>query len=166
MNEIWKPSIAVVGAGALGSVFGGLLYEGGLNIWQDHVKAINRQGLKIVGYGGDRYIPIAATSNPSQLSPIDVVFVQCKAPNTVEAMTQAQNIITDDTVVISFQNGLGNEEIISDVIGHEHVLGGVTAQGVSVVEAGGQELQRSANTYWRDARWSLRAGHADCGCFD
>lgn len=140
MNKIWKPSVAVVGAGALGSVFGGLLYEGGLNvtlinIWQDHVKAINRQGLKIVGYGGDRYIPIAATSNSSQLNPVDVVFVQCKAPNTVEAMTQAQNIITDDTVVISFQNGLGNEEIISDVIGQEHVLGGVTAQGASVVEA-------------------------------
>ncbi len=141
MNKIWKPSVAVVGAGALGSVFGGLLYEGGLNvtlinIWQDHIKAINRKGLKIVGYGGDRYIPIAATSSPSQLSPVDVVFVQCKAPSTVEAMTQAQNIITDDTVVISFQNGLGNEEIIGDVIGQEHVLGGVTAQGASVVEAG------------------------------
>ena len=140
MTHTWKPKIAVLGAGAMGSAFGGLLREGGLdvvliNIWQEHVDAINRNGLKIVGHGGDRFIPIQATTDPRQVDPVDVVLVQCKAPDTAVAVKNALNIFKDDTVAISFQNGLGNEEIIGEVIGMDKVLGGVTAQGASMVEA-------------------------------
>ena len=141
MAENRKPRLAVVGAGAMGSVFGGLLREGGLevtliDVWPAHVEAINRHGLKIVGYGDDRHIPIQATTDPKQVAPVDIVFVQCKAPDTVDAVKRVQRIFHEDTVAISFQNGLGNEESIAGVIGENRVLGGVTAQGASVVEAG------------------------------
>ena len=141
MNDSWKPKIAVLGAGAMGALFGGLLCEGGLDVtlidvWRDHVETINRHGLKIVGYGGDRYIPVAATTDPDSVEPVDVVLVQCKAVYTVEAVKSAHHLFGDDTVAISFQNGLGNEEIIGEIIGGHRVLGGVTAQGASVIEAG------------------------------
>jgi len=137
----WKPTIAVVGAGAMGCLFGGLLAEGGLDVtlvdvWQDHVERINRDGLKMVGYGGDRFIPVRATTDPSGMEPVDVVFVQCKAPYTREAVGRVQHILRADSVAISFQNGLGNEEEIGEVIGMERVLGGVTAQGAAVVGPG------------------------------
>lgn len=133
----WKPTIAVIGAGAMGSVFGGLLAEGGLDVtlidvWQEHVDCIKRNGLMMVGYGGTRYITVGATTDPRQLAAVDVVFVQCKAPYTRQAVGQALNLFGEDTVAISFQNGLGNEETIAEVIGMERVLGGVTAQGASV----------------------------------
>ena len=133
----WKPTIAVVGAGAMGSLFGGLLAEGGLDVtlidvWQEHVDRINRDGLRIVGYGGDRHIPIRATTDPSGLDEVDVLFVQCKAPYTQAAVRRVLHILRADSVAISFQNGLGNEENIGEVIGMERVLGGSTAQGAAV----------------------------------
>ena len=133
----WKPKIAVVGAGAMGCLFGGLLAEGGLDVTlvdvlQEHVDRINRDGLRIVGYGGDRSIPVWATTEPSGLPAVDVLFVQCKAPYTKEAVRRVLHLLRDDSVAISFQNGLGNEENIGEVVGMERVLGGVTAQGAAV----------------------------------
>ena len=133
----WKPKIAVVGAGAMGCLFGGLLAEGGLDVTlvdvlQEHVDRINRDGLRIVGYGGDRSIPVRATTEPSGLPAVDVLFVQCKAPYTKEAVRRVLHLLRDDSVAISFQNGLGNEENIGEVAGMERVLGGVTAQGAAV----------------------------------
>ena len=133
----WNPKIAVVGAGAMGCLFGGLLAEGGLDVilvdvLQEHVDRINRDGLRIVGYGGDRSIPVRATTEPSGLPAVDVLFVQCKAPYTKEAVRRVLHLLRDDSVAISFQNGLGNEENIGEVVGMERVLGGVTAQGAAV----------------------------------
>ena len=133
----WKPKIAVVGAGAMGCLFGGLLAEGGLDVTlvdvlQEHVDRINQDGLRIVGYGGDRSIPVRATTEPSGLPAVDVLFVQCKAPYTKEAVRRVLHLLRDDSVAISFQNGLGNEENIGEVVGMGRVLGGVTAQGAAV----------------------------------
>ena len=133
----WKPTVAVVGAGAMGCLFGGLLAKGGLavtliDVWQEHVDRINGNGLQMVGYGGDRSIPVRATTDPSGLEPVDVLFVQCKAPYTKEAVGRVLHLLREDSVAISFQNGLGNEENIGEVTGMERVLGGVTAQGAAV----------------------------------
>ena len=135
--EDWKPTIAVVGAGAMGCLFGGLLAEGGLDVtlvdvWREHVDRINRDGLRLVGYGGDRHIPIRATTDPSGMEAVDILFVQCKAPYTQAAVTRVLHLLRADSVAISFQNGLGNEEKIGELIGLERVLGGVTAQGAAV----------------------------------
>ena len=53
------PKVVIVGAGAMGSLFGGLLAEGGVevtlvDVWREHVDAVNRDGLRIVGHGGER----------------------------------------------------------------------------------------------------------------
>ena len=122
-----KPKTVIVGGGAMGSLFGGLLAEGGLDvalvdIWKEHVEAINRDGLKIVGHGGDRSVRVTATLDPRTLAAADVLLFQCKA-------------FANDAV-ISFQNGLGNEETLGRILGSEHVLGGLTAQGAVVVQAG------------------------------
>jgi len=61
--------IAIVGSGAMGSLFGGLLAESGnevylLDIWKEHVETINRKGLWIEGLSGDRFIKIKAVTEP------------------------------------------------------------------------------------------------------
>ena len=134
-----KPRVAVLGAGAMGSLFGSQLAEGGLDVtlidvWRDHVDAINDGGLRIVGHRGERRVNVAATTDPAACGAADAVLVQCKAASTTTAVRNALDagLFRDDTVAISFQNGLGNEEMIACVLGTERVLGGVTAQGASI----------------------------------
>jgi 2-dehydropantoate 2-reductase len=136
-----KPKTVVVGGGAMGSLFGGLLAAGGLDVtlvdvWKEHVDAINRDGLRIVGHGGERTIRVAATCDPQSLRAADVVLFQCKAFSNDAAARSVRHLVTGSTVVISFQNGLGNEETLGRVLGERHVLGGLTAQGAIVVSAG------------------------------
>jgi 2-dehydropantoate 2-reductase len=135
------PKVAVMGAGAIGGLFGGILREGKLDVtlvdrWPEHIEAINDRGLRIVGHGGERDIQIAATTDAASVGPVDVVIVQTKAMHTIAAMEAARDLFREDTVAISFQNGLGNEENIGSVIGMDRVLAGLTAQGATVINPG------------------------------
>ena len=134
-----EPKVAILGAGAMGSLFGSQLAEGGLDvtlidIWREHVAAIYDGGLRIVGHRGEHRVKVAATTDPAACGAADVVLVQCKAASTTAAVRHALDagLFRDDSVAISFQNGLGNEEVIAAVLGAERVLGGVTAQGASI----------------------------------
>ena len=126
----------------MGSLFGGLLAEGGLDvtlvdIWQEHVDAINANGLKMVGHGGERLIPVKATSMPSTIRSVDVVFFQCKAICNADAAASVTHLFDNErTVAVSFQNGLGNEEEIESILGDGKVLGGLTAQGANIEAPG------------------------------
>ena len=91
-------NVAVLGAGAMGCLFGGLLAEKGLkanliDVWKEHIDAINKNGLKMDGFGGDRFIKINATNDPKSISPVDVVIVMCKATALEQALTNAKNIV-------------------------------------------------------------------------
>ena len=130
-------TLYVVGAGAMGSLFGGLLAEGGLDVtlidpWHAHVDAIMTKGLRMIGHGGDRFIPARAAMSATGLPTADVIFVQCKSNHTEAAISAARNCVGPETAVISFQNGLGNEELLGAAIGADRVLGGLTAQGASI----------------------------------
>jgi 2-dehydropantoate 2-reductase len=135
--------VAVLGAGAMGSLFGGLLAEGGLEVtlidpWREHIECINRDGLKMVGFGGDRAIPVGATTDAADVKSADIVFVQCKANFNAAAAESVRHLFGADTntVAISFQNGLGNEEQLAEYFGEYRVLGGLTAQGANIEAPG------------------------------
>jgi 2-dehydropantoate 2-reductase len=142
MKENWAPRrIAVVGAGAMGSLFGGILAEGGLEVhlidlWREHIETIRKRGLKITGEGGERIVKLGATVEAEEVGIVEVVLVQTKARHTAEAIRNARCLFGEGTVAISFQNGLGNEEVIAEIVGKENVLGGETAQGSGMVEPG------------------------------
>lgn len=90
----------------------------------------------MVGHGGDRTIPIKAATTTSGLPIADVIFVQCKATHSEPAVAAAKNIVGNETVLISFQNGLGNEELLASIVGADKVLGGLTAQSASIEAPG------------------------------
>jgi 2-dehydropantoate 2-reductase len=136
-----NPSVVVIGAGAMGGLFGGLLAEGGLDVtlvdtWDEHIAAIASHGLRTVGVGGDRAIPVRATTDAGTVRAADVVLFQCKAFANGAAANAARHLFTGRTVAISFQNGLGNEETLAGSLGAENVMGGLTAQA-GLVEAPG-----------------------------
>ena len=133
--------VAVLGAGAMGCLFGGLMAEKGLDVtlidvWKEHVDTINSKGLKMDGHGGDRFIKIKATTDPSTLKPVDAIIIMCKATALEKALINAKNIIGNNTMLMSFQNGIGHEAIMQKIAGKEKVLGGTTTQASNVLGPG------------------------------
>jgi len=143
----------VLGAGAMGCLFGGLLAEGGLDVtlidkWQEHVDNINKDGLKLVGVGGDRSLKVKATTDLKGLGTFDVVIVQCKATDTRSAVEDAKHLFRPDSVAISFQNGLGNEDVIAEVLGGaDRVFGGQTLQGANIEGPGVSRIHTNLASY-------------------
>ena len=133
--------IGVVGAGAIGSLFGGLLGEGGLevtliDVWKEHIDAIRKHGLRMTGHGGDRVIKVKATTDPKEAGKMDVVIIQTKARHTADGARSALPLLGEHTVAVSFQNGVGKEETIGGIVGMTRMLGGTTAQGANILEPG------------------------------
>ena len=136
-----KPSVVVVGAGGMGALFGAILQEGGLAVTlvdtnAEHVAAMKKNGLKITGFGGDRAIDVDARETGSDIDRADIILFQCKSHGTRDAASGVRHLVDKGAVCVSFQNGLGNEEVISEVVGAENVLGGLTAMA-AVLEGPG-----------------------------
>ncbi|WP_449045239.1 ketopantoate reductase family protein [Paracoccus versutus] len=137
--------IVVVGAGAMGSMFGGRLAEGGADVTlvdvnRDHIGAIQQNGgLILTGHGGDRHIPIRATTDASTITgPIGIALFQCKAIYNPQAAASVRHLFAESgAVAVSFQNGLGNEEVIEGILGKGRVVAGLTSQS-AMMEAPGR----------------------------
>jgi 2-dehydropantoate 2-reductase len=126
--------ICMLGSGALGSALGGVLTEGGNNVWlidawTAHVDAMNSRGLTLRDGGVDRTVRVQARTSPDGIGPADLIVVLVKSFHTREAIEEASAIIGPDTAVMSLQNGLGHEEILADVVGKDRVLAGKTYAG-------------------------------------
>ena len=133
--------IAVVGAGAMGSLFGGLLASSGedvtlVDVWREHVEAINAEGLRIDGPDGSRVIRVKATSDPSSVGPVDLIIIFVKSYDTLKAARDALPMVTENTAFLSLQNGLGNIEKITEVAGSDRVIPGTTAHGCTLIGPG------------------------------
>ena len=126
--------ICMLGSGALGSALGGVLTEGGNDVflvdaWAGHIDAMNRRGLTLRDGGVDRTAKVKARTAPDGIGPVDLVVVLVKSFHTREAIEKAGAIVGPETVVMSLQNGLGHEEILADVVGKHRVLAGKTYAG-------------------------------------
>ena len=124
--------VAVVGAGGMGSLFGAILFEGGLEVTlidtdREHMAAIRDKGLCISGLGGDRRLMLATAHDATQVEQADIVLVQCKGTATREVAFATTHLAGAGAVFISFQNGLGNEDILAEILGPENVFGGLTS---------------------------------------
>jgi 2-dehydropantoate 2-reductase len=125
--------IAIVGAGVLGSIFGGLFLEKGFNVTlievlKERVRLIDKEGLWLQWPDGKRtHSKISITSKVDEVGAKDVVMIAVKGYHTRSAIESAMPMIRDDTIVLSVQNGLGNLEAIAETVGPERVVGGITA---------------------------------------
>ena len=124
--------VMVIGAGGMGALFGAILADGGFDVAlvdndHDHIDAIREDGLHISGLGGERYQRITAEYEASALTEPDLVLVQCKGTATADAAKAMAHLAGTNTIFISFQNGLGNEDTLAEHFGAENVFGGLTS---------------------------------------
>ncbi|MDQ2982811.1 MAG: 2-dehydropantoate 2-reductase [Actinomycetota bacterium] len=130
--------VCVVGCGAVGSLFAANLAQlEDVEVWaydlaQDHVDAINAEGLRLSG-AGDVVGRVSATVDPDALPPCDFGIVATKAMHTASAIEAAREAFRDGSVC-SVQNGVGNEEAIADHV--ERVIRGTTFPAGRIVEPG------------------------------
>ena len=134
--------IAIVGAGAMGSVYAGLLAAAGHEVWavdrrQEHVEAIREHGLRVEGASGDRTIRIDATTDPAEAGEAGLVVLATKAMDVTAAAEAARPLVGPETLVLSIQNGLGGPDAAAAVLGDDRVAVGVAGGfGASVVAPG------------------------------
>lgn len=133
--------ICMLGAGAMGCSIGGLLAAGGADVvfvdtWQEHVDAINAAGLRMKVGEEEKVVKVAAYTDCDKVGVVDLVIVFVKSFNTKEAIAKAKPCIGPETMVLSLQNGLGNEEEMMQVIEQKHLICGRTYAGGSVLAPG------------------------------
>lgn len=123
--------IAVIGAGAMGSIYAALLADAGHEVWAvdrwvAHVDAINAKGLRVEGASGDRTITsVRATTQIADVGTCDLCILATKASGVGPAAQAAAPIIGPDAMVLTIQNGLGAGERIAQHMPTSNVLLGV-----------------------------------------
>ncbi len=134
--------ITILGAGAMGCLYGGMLAEAGnevwfLDVWKEHINLIREKGLYIKSKEGERIIKnIKASTDPAEIGETDLVIVFVKSIDTEKAILQNKEIFGSDTVVLTLQNGLGNIESIHKSLGAPSIIAGITAHGSTMLGAG------------------------------
>jgi 2-dehydropantoate 2-reductase len=141
-------NITIIGAGAMGSLFGALLAQSGENvflmdIWKDHVRAINSQGLGVEFDGKTSRVDIPASSNMQDIRESDLVIIFVKAAQTKQAAAQALKCLNDKGLVLTLQNGMGNADKIAQIVHPDKVIAGTTSHGATILGPG---LIRHAGT--------------------
>jgi len=131
--------ILVFGAGAIGSLFGGLLSKNNDVVLigrKPHVDAINKKGLKIKGKTNSRLrLPAFNSVKEIRFSP-DIIIISVKSYDTDAAAEQIKHLVADKTGVMSLQNGLGNIEKICKHINKKNIIACVTTHGAVFLKSG------------------------------
>jgi 2-dehydropantoate 2-reductase len=125
--------IGVVGAGAMGSLFGARLTEAGVadvvlyDVNKPHMDAVREHGLTFEDGSETRRVPIRATADPQEVGKVDFIIFFCKYPDSPQAIRDAQSMLTDETVVWTPQNGIGNVDIIAELVPEHRIAKGLTS---------------------------------------
>lgn len=134
--------VAVLGSGAMGCLYGGALAEAGcevvlIDVWKEHIEALNTSGLKIESAEGVRTVRnLKGVTCAADAGVADLVIVFVKATMTEQAMREALSLVDEGTAILTLQNGLGNVEKLCAVVPASKVIAGTTGHGSTLVGPG------------------------------
>ena len=153
--------IAIVGTGAMGSIYAGILGDAGhevwaIDVWTEHVEAIRRHGLVVEGASGHRTVHVNATSDAREAGVCDLVVIATKAVDVEAAAAAVKPLVGPATVVLPIQNGLGSAGRIAAILGEERVAIGVV-EGFGAAMVGPGHVHHDG---WRLVRLGERGGPA------
>ena len=133
--------ILIVGTGAMALLFGGRLAASGVKVtllgtWNEGIQAVREKGIRITGETGEFAYPVKATSDIREIKKVPFALVLVKSWQTERAAQQLKKVMQPDSVALTMQNGLGNLEILSDLLGEDRAALGVTTYGATLLEPG------------------------------
>ena len=121
--------IAVVGSGAVGSYYGGMLAQAGCDVhflMRSDLPAVRMAGLTIRTRGESVHLArVSAFATPEEIGPCDLVIIALKATANTALEALIPPLLHERTAVLTLQNGLGNEEFLAQRWGAERVMGGL-----------------------------------------
>jgi 2-dehydropantoate 2-reductase len=126
-----NPVIAVIGAGAVGGYYGARLAQHGHNVHlltRADCKHIRRAGMTIRSHDGDFSLTpdqISAYDDPRQMPRADLILITLKTTANDYLHDLVAPLLKPDTIILTLQNGLGNEELLADLFGRDRILGGM-----------------------------------------
>ena len=130
----------ITGPGAMGCLFASRLAKAGHGVTLlDHdpgrAERLNLQGIRVEGVSGEYTVRIPVVTGTAHEKP-EVVLICVKAYQTQRAAADLAAFLGPETALLTLQNGLGNLEILSQRFGKDRVIGGVTAQGATLLGPG------------------------------
>lgn len=121
--------IAVVGTGAIGSYYGGKLAAAGRDVHflvRGDLSDVRRDGLRIQGEGEELHVAnVQAYSSTKEIGPCDLVLIAIKATANAHLLDLIPPLLHQNTILMTMQNGLGNEEFLAGHFGAERVMAGL-----------------------------------------
>lgn len=123
--------IAILGAGAMGSLYGGLLHRSGnevilIDVSEAHIDEVNRQGLYIDGPEQEINVRVPAALAGDVTGEYELFILFTKTIYSRSALESVRHLIKPETWVLSLQNGLGNDELIGEYVSKDHIIVGTT----------------------------------------
>lgn len=124
--------IAVIGVGGVGGYFGGRLAQAGNDVTfiarGATLHALRDRGLRVDSILGDFVVsPVNATDDSRTIGPVDAILMAVKAWQIPEAAAQIAPMLGNETMVVPLENGIDAPEVLAEIVGSEHVLGGLCA---------------------------------------
>ncbi len=121
--------IAIVGSGALGGFYGAMLARGGYDIhflMRRDYETVREKGLEVKSCRGDFYLPqVNCYNDPGAIGAVDLVFIGLKTTANEHYEPLITPLVQEGTMVLTAQNGLGNEERLAELYGAEKIAGGL-----------------------------------------
>lgn len=144
--------ICVIGAGNMGCVYGGNLARIGqrvsfLDVWPEHVARIGEAGLRMEGLTGDFTVPAQAALRADALPKADIAMICVNSYSTSDAAQSARTVLKPDGFALTLQNGVGNVEILEEVLGPGRVLAGLSFQSGDLAGPGAMRHTNNGPTY-------------------
>jgi len=149
--------VAVVGIGAMGCLFGAKLSQEAevtlIGHWPAQLTALRERGLRFIQPDGrSQTIHLAATNQPQSAAPADLALILVKSYQTRQAAETVRQLLSPHGMALTLQNGLGNLEELTAVLGPQRANLGITSEGAALIEPGVMRHAGTGHTYIADSR--------------
>lgn len=134
--------IAILGAGAMGSLVGAYLKKGGSSVYfvdpyEAHMKAVRESGLQMRVQGSEQTVTLdGATSNAAEVGECDAVILLVKGVSTRPSVESSRVLFGRDTIIVTLQNGLGNVDILKELLPEENIGYGILKASATLYAPG------------------------------
>ena len=151
MGAADKPSVLIVGTGAMAGLFGARLGPHAqvtlLGTWKAGLEALAQDGIRLQENGSVIQVPVRTSSNPAECEGAELAMFLVKSWQTQRAAASLAKCLAPQGVTLTLQNGLGNLELLEAQLGPQRVALGVTTVGATLLGPGKVRVGGSGVTY-------------------